>query len=83
MPGDEAAFHKTVESEELARAASKRYEDVPAEYATVTKRVEETGERPGNRSAGGDQTIKVRRLVKAPEPVKVAVAPENATVNSR
>ena len=29
------------------------------------------------------QTIKVRKLVKAPEPVKVAVAPEYATVNKQ
>ena len=35
----EDATYKTVERKELCRAASKRYEDVPAEYATVKKTV--------------------------------------------
>ena len=50
----EDASYKTVERKELARAASKRYEDVPAEYATVKKTVhDEAGERAGGRDSGG------------------------------
>ena len=50
----EDATYKTVERKELFRAASKRYEDVPAEYATVKKTVLKTPESvQGGRSAGG------------------------------
>ena len=80
----EAASYRTVERKELFRAASKRYEDVPAEYATVTKTVLKKPETVQEIEVPAEyQTIKVRRLVKAPEPVKVAVAPEYATVNKQ
>jgi hypothetical protein len=80
----EDEVYKTVERKELARAASKRYEDVPAEYATVKKTVLKTPESVQEVEIPAEyQTIKVRKLVKAPEPVKVAVAPEYATVNKQ
>jgi len=80
----EDATYKTVERKELFRAASKRYEDVPAEYATVKKTVLKKPESVREVEIPAEyQTIKVRKLVKAPEPVKVAVAPEYATVNKQ
>jgi Putative peptidoglycan binding domain len=80
----EDASYKTVERKELARAASKRYEDVPAEYATVKKTVLKKPESVQEVEIPAEyQTIKVRRLVKGPEPVKVPVPPVYATVNKQ
>jgi hypothetical protein len=80
---EEATF-KTVERKELARAASKRYEDVPAEYATVKKTVLKKPESVQEVEIPAEyQTIKVTKLVKAPEPVKVPVAAQYATVNKQ
>ena len=63
----EDATYKTVERKELFRAASKRYEDVPAEYATVKKTVLKTPESVQEVEIPAEyQTIKVRKLVKAP-----------------
>jgi murein L,D-transpeptidase YcbB/YkuD len=80
----EDATYKTVERKELFRAASKRYEEVPAEYATVTKTVLKTPESVQEVEVPAEyQTIKVRKLVKAPEPVKVPVDAQYATVNKQ
>jgi hypothetical protein len=80
----EEAVYKKVERKEQVREAGKRYEDVPAEYATVTKLVMKTPERVEEIEVPAEyETIKVRRLVKGPEPVKVPVEPEYATVNKR
>ncbi len=80
----EDATYKTVERKELFRAASKRYEDVPAEYATVKKTVLKTPETVKEVEVPAEyQTIKVRKLVKAPEPVKVPVDAQYATVNKQ
>ena len=80
----EDATYKTVERKELFRAASKRYEDVPAEYATVKKTVLKTPESVKEVEVPAEyQTIKVRKLVKAPEPVKVPVDAQYATVNKQ
>jgi len=80
----EDATFKTVERKELARAASKRYEDVPAEYATVKKTVLTKPETIQEVEIPAEyQTIKVRKLVKASEPVKVPVPADYATVNKR
>ncbi len=80
----EDASYKTVERKELARAASKRYEDVPAEYATVKKTVLKTPESVKEVEIPAEyQTIKVRKLVKAPEPVKVPVEATYATVDKQ
>jgi hypothetical protein len=80
----EEAVYKTVERKELARAASKRYEDVPAEYATVTKTVVKTPESVQEVEIPAEyQTIKIRKLVKAPAPVKVPVDAQYATVNKQ
>jgi hypothetical protein len=80
----EDASYKTVERKELARAASKRYEDVPAEYATVKKTVLKKPESTQEVEIPAEyQTIKVRKLVKGPEPMKVPVAPVYATVNKQ
>jgi hypothetical protein len=80
----EDATYKTVERKELARAASKRYEDVPAEYATLTKTVLKKPESVQEVEVPAEyQTIKVRKLGKAPEPVKVPVPAAYATVNKQ
>jgi hypothetical protein len=80
----EDATYKTVERKELFRAASKRYEDVPAEYATVKKTVQTKPESVKEVDIPAEyQTIKVRKLVKMPEPVKVPVAAQYATVNKQ
>ena len=85
----EDATYKTVERKELFRAASKRYEDVPAEYATVKKTVLKTpGEREGGGSAGGEEgaeyaTVK-KTVLKTPETVKeVEVPAEYQTIKVR
>jgi hypothetical protein len=81
---DEPAVYKTVERKELARAATTRVEDVPAEYATVTKTVLKSPETTREIEVPAEtQTITVRRLVKAPEPVKVAVPAEFGTVEKK
>ncbi len=80
----EDAIYKTVERKELFRAASKRYEDVPAEYATVKKTVMTKPESTQEVEVPAEyQTVKVRKLVKAPEPVKVPVDAQYATVNKQ
>ena len=80
----EEASYKTVERKELARAASKRYEDVPAEYATVKKTVLKKPESVQEVEIPAEyQTIKVRKLVKGPEPVKVPVPAAYSTVNKQ
>lgn len=80
----EDATYKTVERKELYRAASKKYEDVPAEYAMVKKTVLATPETTQEVEIPAEyQTVKVRKLVKGPEPVKVPVAAEYATVNKQ
>jgi hypothetical protein len=80
----EDATYKTVERKELYRAASKRYEDVPAEYATVKKRVQTKPETVQEVEIPAEyQTIKVRKLVKAPEPIKVPIPAQYATVNKQ
>jgi len=81
---EEEAVYKTVERKELARAASKSYQDVPAEYATVTKTVVTKPESLQEEEIPAVyETHKVTKLVKAPEQTKVAVAPEYATVNKQ
>ena len=73
-----------VERKELARPASKRYEDVPAEYATVKKTVLKKPETTQEVEIPAEyQTIKVRKLVKGPEPIKVPVPPVYSTVNKQ
>ena len=80
----EQAVYKTVERKELFRAASQRYEDVPAQYATVRKTVLKTPESVQEVEVPAEyQTVKVRRLVKAPEPVKVPVPAVYTTVNKQ
>ena len=80
----EEAAYRTVERKELFRAASKRYEDVPAQYATVRKTVLKTPESVQEVEVPAEyQTIKVRRLVKPPEPVKVPVPAVYATFNKQ
>jgi hypothetical protein len=80
----EEATYKTVERKELARAASKRYEEVPAEYATVRKTVLTTPESIQEVEIPAEyETIKMRKLVKGPEPVKVPVEATYATVNKQ
>ncbi len=80
----EDASYRTVQRKELARAASKRYEEVPAEYATVKKTVLKKPESVREVAIPAEyQTIKVRKLVRAPEPVKVPVAPEYVTVKKQ
>jgi murein L,D-transpeptidase YcbB/YkuD len=79
---EEEAVYKTVERKELARAASKTYQDVPAEYATVTKTVLKTPETTQEIEVPAEyQTIKVTKMVKAPEPRKVPVDAQYTTVN--
>jgi hypothetical protein len=80
----EDATYKTVERKELFRAATKRYEDVPAEYATVKKTVQTKPETVKEVDIPAEyQTIKVRKLVKMPEPIKVPIAAQYATVNKQ
>ena len=80
----EEATYKTVERKELARAASKTYQDVPAEYATVKRTVlkkpatTQEVEIPAEYS-----TVKVTKLVKPAQPVKVPVPAEYKTVNKQ
>ena len=81
---EEEAVYKTVERKELARPASKTYQDVPAEYATVTKTVVTKPESVQEVEVPAVyETRKVTKLVKAPEQKKVAVAAEYATVNKQ
>jgi murein L,D-transpeptidase YcbB/YkuD len=80
----EEATYKTVERKELARAASKRYEEVPAEYATVKKTVLLKPESIEEVEIPAEyETIKVRKLVRGPEPVKVPVEATYTTVNKQ
>jgi murein L,D-transpeptidase YcbB/YkuD len=80
----EEAVYRTVARKELFRAASKRYEDVPAQYATVRKTVLKTPESVQEVEVPAEyQTIKVRRLVKQPEAVKVPVPAVYATFNKQ
>jgi murein L,D-transpeptidase YcbB/YkuD len=79
---EEEAVYKTVERKELARAATKRYEDVPAEYATVRKTVLKTPETTQEiEEPAVFETIRVTKMVKAPEPRKVPVEAVYTTVN--
>jgi hypothetical protein len=80
----EDAVYKTVERKELARAASKRYEDVPAEYATIKKTVQTKPESVQEVEVPAEYTtVKMRKLVKAPEQTKVPVPATYATVNKK
>ena len=80
----EEAVYKTVEKKELARAASKTYQDVPAEYSTVKKTVVTKPESVQEVEIPAEyETRKVKKLTKAPEAVKVPVAAEYATVNKQ
>jgi hypothetical protein len=80
----EEASYRTVERKELARAASKRFEDVPAEYAMVKKTVMTKAESVTEVEIPAEyETRKVRKLVKMAEPIKVPVAAEYATVNKK
>lgn len=75
---------KTVERKELARAGSKRYENVPAEYATVKKTVLKKPASVQEVEIPAEYTtVKVRKLVKAPQELKVPVAATYATVNKQ
>jgi hypothetical protein len=77
---EEEAVYKTVERKELARAASKTYQDVPAEYATVTKTVVTKPESLQEvEMPAVYETHKVTKLVKAPEQKKVVLCDVNAT----
>ncbi len=81
---EEEAVYKTVERKELARPASKTYQDVPAEYATVTKTVMTKPESVQEVEVPAVyETRKVTKLVKGPQQVKVPVAAEYATVNKQ
>ena len=81
---EEEAVYKTVERKELARPASKSYQDVPAEYATVTKTVVTKPESVQEVEVPAVyETRQVTKLVKAPQQVKVPVAAEYATVNKQ
>jgi hypothetical protein len=81
---EEEAVYKTVERQELARAASKTYQDVPAEYATVTKTVMTKPESVQEEEVPAVyETRTVTRLVKQPQQVKVPVEAEYATVNKQ
>ncbi len=81
---EEEAVYKTVERKELARAASKTYQDMPAEYATVTKTVVTKPESLHEEEIPAVyETRKVTKLVKASEQKKVPVAPEYATVDKQ
>lgn len=80
----EEAVYKTVERKELARQASKTFQEVPAEYATVKKTVVKTPETVQEVEIPAEYTThKVRKLTKMPEAVKVPVAAEYATVNKQ
>ena len=81
---EEEAVYKTVERKELARPASKTYQDVPAEYATVTKTVVKTPEHTQEVEVPAVmETRRVSKLVTPPQATKVAVAAEYATVNKK
>ena len=81
---EEEAVYKTVERKELARPASKTYQDVPAEYATVTKTVVKTPEHTQEVEVPAVmETRRVSKLVTPPQATKVAVAAEYATVNKQ
>ena len=81
---EEEAVYKTVERKELARPASKTYQDVPAEYATVTKTVVKTPEHTQEVEVPAvTETRKVSKLVKPPQAMKVPVEAEYATVNKQ
>ena len=81
---EEEAVYKTVERKELARPASKTYQDVPAEYATVTKTVVKTPEHTQEVDVPAVmETRRYSKLVTAPQATKVAVAAEYATVNKK
>jgi hypothetical protein len=49
---EEPAVYKTVERKELRRAAGKRFEDVPAEYATISKPAGDTADDARDRGPG-------------------------------
>ncbi len=81
---EEEAVYKTVERQELARAASKRYEDVPAEYATVTKTEMIKPETVREIEVPAKyETVRVRKMVKAPQEIKVPVPAEYAAVDKQ
>jgi hypothetical protein len=81
---EEEAVYKTVERKELARAASKRYEDVPAEYATVTKTEMIKPETVREIEVPAKyETVRVRKMVKAPQEIKVPVPAEYAAVDKQ
>jgi murein L,D-transpeptidase YcbB/YkuD len=79
---EEEAVYKTVERKELARAATKTYQDVPAEYATFKKTALKTPETTQEvEEPAVYETIRVTKMVRAPEPRKVPVEPVFTTVN--
>ena len=81
---EEEAVYKTVERKELARPASKTYQDVPAEYATVTKTVVKTPEHTQEVEVPAvTETRKVSKLVTPPQAKKVPVEAKYATVNKQ
>jgi hypothetical protein len=80
----EEATYKMVERKELFRPAGKRYEDVAAEYTTFKKVVQTKPEAIQEVEIPAEfQTVKVRRVAKMPEPTKVPVAAQFATVNKQ
>ncbi|HZP88962.1 MAG TPA: peptidoglycan-binding domain-containing protein [Burkholderiales bacterium] len=81
---DEPPVYKTVERKELARPASKRYEDVPAEYAAVTKTIVKTPETVREVEVPAEyQTITVRKLTKPAQKLAVPVEAEYGTVEKK
>jgi hypothetical protein len=81
---EEEAVYKTVERKELARAASTTYQEVPAEYATVTKTVVKTPEHTQEVEVPAvTETRRVSKLVTPPQAIKVPVEAEYATVNKQ